>query len=113
MAALSAASADSNPAARGPRPQPRCSATPPAKGNVPRPRVQEIALDTTVIAFHLAICVADALLFGLLPALRASRSNLSGAMKAASRGATTDRSGLRIRGALVVSEIALALVLLA
>ncbi len=85
----------------------------PANGNFRMPRVQEIALDPTVIAFHLAICVAAALLFGLLPALRASRSNLSGAMKAASRGATTDRSGLRIRGALVVSEIALALVLLA
>ncbi len=79
----------------------------PASGNFRMPREQEIALDPTVIAFHLAICLAAALLFGLLPALRASRSNLN------SRGATTDRSGLRIRGALVVSEIALALVLLA
>uniref|UniRef100_Q020L6 Permease n=1 Tax=Solibacter usitatus (strain Ellin6076) TaxID=234267 RepID=Q020L6_SOLUE len=85
----------------------------PASGNFRMPRAQEIALDPAAIAFHLAICLAAALLFGLLPALRASRNNLSGAMKSASRAATADRAGLRIRGVLVVSEIALALVLLA
>jgi putative ABC transport system permease protein len=79
----------------------------PVSGNFRMPREQEIALDPTVVAFHLALCVAAALLFGLLPALRASRGSLT------SRGATTDRSGFRIRGALVVSEIALALILLA
>jgi putative ABC transport system permease protein len=84
----------------------------PASGNFRMPRQQEIGLDAAAIAFHLGICLIAALLFGLLPALRASRADLGAAMKAAARGTTADRGGLRIRGALVVSEIALALVLL-
>jgi predicted permease len=86
----------------------------PAYGNFRMPRQQEIGIDSTVLAFHVALSLAAGLVFGLLPALRAGcRGDLGGAMKEASRGATADRSGLRIRGALVVSEIALALILLA
>jgi putative ABC transport system permease protein len=85
----------------------------PASGNFRMPRRQEIGMDATAIAVHLAICAAAAMLFGLIPALRASRSNLSRAINEGPRGTTGDRAGLRIRGALVVSEVALALMLLA
>jgi putative ABC transport system permease protein len=84
----------------------------PASGNFRMPRQQEIGMDTSVLVFHAALCLASGLLFGLMPALRASRADLSRAMKEASRGTTSDRSGIRIRGALVISEIALALILL-
>ena len=85
----------------------------PAAGNFRMPRHQEIAMGAPVIAFNFAVCLATGLLFGLMPALRASRTDLNSSLKEAARGSTADRSGLRIRGALVVSEIALALMLLA
>jgi putative ABC transport system permease protein len=85
----------------------------PASGNFRMPRQQEIGIDGMVIAFHGAVCLAAGLLFGLMPALRGSRSELGRAMNEASRGTTGDRSGLRMRAALVVSEVALALILLA
>ena len=84
----------------------------PAAGNFRMPRQQEIALGAPVIAFNFAVCLLTGLLFGLIPALRASRTDLNSSLKEAARGSTTDRSGLHIRGALVVSEIALALMLL-
>jgi putative ABC transport system permease protein len=84
----------------------------PGAGNFRMPRHQEIALGAPVIAFNFAICLLTGLLFGLMPALRASRTDLNSSLKESARGSTTDRSGLRIRGALVVSEIALALMLL-
>jgi putative ABC transport system permease protein len=84
----------------------------PAAGNFRMPRQQEIALGVPVIAFNFAVCLLTGLLFGLIPALRAARTDLNSSLKEAARGSTTDRSGLRIRGALVVSEIALALMLL-
>jgi putative ABC transport system permease protein len=84
----------------------------PTAGNFRMPRHQEIALGAPVIAFNFAMCLITGLLFGLMPALRASRPDLNASLKETARGSTADRSGLRIRGALVVSEIALALMLL-
>jgi predicted permease len=85
----------------------------PVAGNFRMPRHQEIGLGAPVIMFNFAVCLITGLLFGLMPALRASRTDLNSSLKEASRGSTADRLGLRIRGALVVSEIALALMLLA
>ena len=85
----------------------------PAAGNFRMPRHQEIALGAPVVAFNFAVCLLTGLLFGLIPALRASRTDLNASLKEGARGSTADRAGLRIRGALVVSEIALALMLLA
>src|SRR5712692_10001047 len=56
--------------------------------------------------------VPTGLLFGLVPALQATRSNLAGSIKEGGRGATAGGLRQRIRGALVVSEVALAFVLL-
>ncbi|HEV2149542.1 MAG TPA: ABC transporter permease [Longimicrobiaceae bacterium] len=70
-------------------------------------------MDWRVLLYTLALAVATGLLFGILPALRASRAELTGALK---DGAPGDSGGLyrnRLRGALVAGEIALSLVLLA
>ncbi len=85
----------------------------PAAGNFRMPRHQEIAMGWPVIAFNFAACLVTGLLFGLAPAWRASRTDLNSSLKESSRGSTADRSGVRIRGALVVTEIAMALMLLA
>jgi predicted permease len=75
------------------------------------PRVQTISLDRYVLCFTLAISVLTGVLFGLAPALHASKLDLNEALKEGGRGSTEGkRSG--VRRLLVISEIALALVLL-
>jgi putative ABC transport system permease protein len=76
------------------------------------PRLDEISFDWRVLSFALLIAVANGLIFTLAPALRASRLDVSTALKeAGTRGMTGDDRG-RLRNVLVVSEIAMALVLL-
>jgi len=77
------------------------------------PRVEEIHIDSGVIAFAMAVASAAGVLFGMLPAWRASRMNLNDAIKAGSRSYTAGRSSHRAQSALVISEVALSLVLLA
>jgi putative ABC transport system permease protein len=74
------------------------------------PRADEIRIDAPVLCFALGISVLTAMLFGLLPALRLSRTELNESLKEAGRAATgrTRRAG----GILVVSELALSMVLL-
>ncbi len=74
------------------------------------PRVAPIGVDANVLAFTLAIALATGLLFGLAPALRALRVQPQEAARQGGRGAVGGRP--RLRGALLVSEVALALVLL-
>ena len=71
-----------------------------------------IRLDSTAFLFTLAIVVVSGILSGLAPALLASRANLADCLKESGRGSTASRAGGRLRGALVVAEISLALVLL-
>jgi predicted permease len=73
-------------------------------------RGAHIRLDTTALAFTLAVSSASAVLFGLLPALHVSR--FAAARHLGSRGETPTRGSARARAVLVVSEIALAMVLL-
>ncbi len=77
------------------------------------PRLSEIGLDGAVLLFALAISLLSALVFGVVPAFRASSPNLSGALKEGSAGAGEGRGKRRLRGLLVVTETALAFVLLA
>lgn len=77
------------------------------------PRSGDIRIDGGVIAFALAISAVTGILFGLLPAWRASRLNVNEALKAASRSATAGRRAHRVQAALVVSEVCLSLVLVA
>jgi predicted permease len=69
-----------------------------------------LALDAGVLAFTLAVTAAAALLFGLAPALTASRVDLQDALKQGARGIAGGSS--LFKDALVVGEVALALILL-
>ncbi|HKC63796.1 MAG TPA: ABC transporter permease [Pyrinomonadaceae bacterium] len=75
------------------------------------PYLHGLTLNTEVLIFTCALSLLTGILFGLMPALEASRSALQEAMKDGSRQ-TSVKATSRLRGALVVSEIALALVLL-
>ncbi len=75
------------------------------------PRLGAIRLDTAVFAFALAVTTVIGLLVGLLPALDASRTDLHGTVQHASRRAAGGHHWTR--QALVIAEVALALVLLA
>ena len=75
------------------------------------PRQDEIGVDATALGFALTASLVTGLIFGLIPAIRATRGAVRDALAATSR-TMTGRDG-RLRGALVVAEIALALVLLA
>jgi len=74
------------------------------------PRADGVAVDGPVLAFALGLSLLTALVFGALPALRGARVNLSEALKTGSRSVFGE--GGRIRAALVVVEVALALTLL-
>lgn len=75
------------------------------------PRAQEIGLDKRVVLFTLGMSVLTGILFGLVPAIRASSSELVLALKG---GGRSGNSGMRHRfgGSLVIAEIALSLVVL-
>jgi putative ABC transport system permease protein len=77
------------------------------------PRLSDVSLDGRALAFTAALTLLTGLGFGLFPALQASRPNLNETLKDAGRAATDDRGRRLMRSALVVAEIALALVLLA
>jgi len=75
------------------------------------PRQGEIEMNVAVVAFSLALALATGLLFGLAPALRLSRGPLAASLRDGARG-STGGSLARVRGALVLGEVALVLVLL-
>ena len=77
------------------------------------PRARDIGIDTTVLAFTAFLILLTGVGFGLIPALQASRPDLQAALKDAGRTATGGAPRTRVRGALVVIEVAVALVLLA
>jgi len=72
----------------------------------------ELHLDSNVVIFCVGISVACALLCALVPALKASRSDVSGSLKDQSRTASAGRSHTRLRTVFVTAEIALSLFLL-
>ena len=75
------------------------------------PRLAEIKVDGWVLAFTLGVSLAASVLFGLAPALQASRVDLNETLKQGGRG-NMGTAGGRLRGALVVAEIAISMVLL-
>jgi predicted permease len=75
-------------------------------------RASEVQLDFRVLAFTFFVSLATGLLFGLAPALRASRLNLSPSLSANSQGAGTAADTTRLRGILVTSQLAVSFVLL-
>ncbi len=72
----------------------------------------EVKLDRFVFGFTCGAALLTGVLFGLLPALRFSRPDLNEALKAGGRSAGAGPGSSRLRGTLVVAQVALALVLL-
>lgn len=84
----------------------------PESGVFQLPRSQEVGVGATVVLFNVAICLVTGLLFGIGPALSASRSDVQLALKEGAWGSTAGGSARRFRNALISAEVALALVLL-
>jgi len=83
-------------------------------GNIPR--LEDIAINGSVLAFTFGVSLLTGILFGLAPVVRAVRVDLNTSLKAGGRGGQSE-GGLylrrhRVRGLLVVSELALSLMLL-
>lgn len=76
------------------------------------PRLAEIGIDRSVLAFTLGISLTTSLLFGMVPALYASRLDVNDALKQGGTRSVIGGGLVRIRGVLVVAEVALAVVLL-
>ncbi len=76
------------------------------------PRLDNVRIDGSVVLFTMGIAVFTGLLFGLMPAFTATRG-LSASLKESGRGAVAGRGSSRVRGALVIAELALAVTLLA
>jgi putative ABC transport system permease protein len=77
------------------------------------PRLAAIGLDLRVLAFAVALAVVSGLAAGSAPLVSTLRSDLRGRLAAAGRGGTATRSRQRLRSALVVAEVGMAVVLLA
>ncbi len=75
------------------------------------PRLHDAQLNLGVLAFVTAVSLVAGLLFGLVPALDASRPEVVASLKQATRGASAGRGGARLRNGVLVTEVALALVL--
>ena len=76
------------------------------------PRLADIALNLRVLAAAVGASLVTGLLFGAVPALHVSRPDLTSALKDGARGASASGIRQRLRGALVVAEVALAVILL-
>ena len=76
------------------------------------PRVDNIDVDSTVLVFALGVSLMAGLAFGLAPALQAIRPHLAGVLQANSKGGVGGRVHRGVLGALMSTEVALALILL-
>jgi predicted permease len=77
------------------------------------PRLAETTIDWSILVFALVVAIFTALATGLLPLAQATHLALAGELREGGRGSTSGRARLRWRQALVASEIALAVVLVA
>ena len=76
------------------------------------PRLNEMSIDASVLAFTIGVSMITGIIFGLVPAFQASKPDLNETLKEGGRGSTGGARGRRVRSILVVAEIAFALVLL-
>jgi len=82
------------------------------QGSIALPLLSTVKVDGAALGWTLLIAMASAVLFGLAPGLRMSACNLQEALKDSGPGMSDGRKHERMRGALVISEVALACVLL-
>ncbi len=75
------------------------------------PRAREVSLDVTVLFFTLGISILSGILFGIVPALAAAKTDLNETLKENGRSDAGSRGHRRIRDAFVVAQMALALLL--
>jgi putative ABC transport system permease protein len=76
------------------------------------PRLAETRLDASVLLYSLLLCLITGILFGLVPALQAAGKELHVMLKEGSRGSSEGGGRGRLRGLLVVGEMAVALILM-
>jgi predicted permease len=82
------------------------------QGSLALPLLNEVKVDGAALLWTLGISIGAAILFGLLPGLKMSSGDLQEALKDTGQGMSAGRSHERLRSALVISEVALACVLL-
>jgi putative ABC transport system permease protein len=78
----------------------------------PLPRLEQAHFDLAVLIFTLAVAGITGILFGLAPALHATRSSLAESLGEGARGTSSGARSARVRNFLVIAEIALSLILL-
>lgn len=82
------------------------------KGSLALPLLNHVRIDATAVEWTLLIAAGTAMLFGIVPALRMTGNDIQGALKDSGPGSSVGRRHEMLRSALVVSEVALACVLL-
>jgi predicted permease len=82
------------------------------QGSIALPLLSSIRIDGYAIAWTLVITVGSAILFGLLPGIKMSSANIQEALKDSGPGMSDGRKHERLRSTLVISEVALACVLI-
>jgi predicted permease len=76
------------------------------------PRLSELSIDPIVLGFTAAVAILTALVFGIVPAIQASKTDLVASLKESGRSGTDGAARQHLRSALVTLQIAMALVLL-
>ena len=76
------------------------------------PRIDEVGLNVTTVAFALLLVALTSLIFGLAPALRLAREGVAQSLRRDSRGGVGRQSGQRARALVLVAEVALSVLLL-
>ena len=76
------------------------------------PRVEEIGIDPTVVAFTAGVALISSVFFSLAPAVRTVRTDVASVLQDAGRGTSLGRRSRRLANLMVASEVALALVLM-
>jgi putative ABC transport system permease protein len=83
-----------------------------ALGPASVPRIEELSIDGTVLAFAFAVALTTMIAFGLAPAIQAARQDPQDALRSDSRGSTSGTGSRRMRAALTIAEVALSVALL-
>jgi predicted permease len=76
------------------------------------PRLAEVGVDRTVLLFALLISIFTGIIFGLAPALQAMKADMTAAIREGAQGSGYSAKTFRLRSVLIVSELALAVVLM-